>query len=197
MNPSATPSSPSPLQARIPNLLSVIRLLLVPTFVVVALDRAGAGVEAGWASPAFWIIAAAGSSDMLDGFLARRWGATSRVGALLDAVADKSMQFTALVVITFLGRPLFTQLPLWLVSAVFVRDLTLLVGWVILRRLRKPVNFEHEIHGRVATVLVLGLVLVATLGISEAILTPASAVAAVAALLSAGAYARRGYRLAT
>ena len=196
MTDAVTPPSPNALQARIPNLLSAIRLGLVPVFVAVALNQADAGVTAGWTSPAFWLIVAAGSSDMLDGYLARRWGVTSRVGALLDAVADKSLQFTALVTITFLGRPLFTQLPLWLVSAVFVRDLTLLGGWLLLRRLDKPVSFEHESHGRIATVLVLGLVLVATLGVAEAILMPASAVAALAALLSAGAYLRRGYRLA-
>ena len=132
-------------------------------------------------------------AQALGSFLARRWGATSRIGALLDAVADKSLQFTALVTITLLGRPLFTQLPLWLVIAVFLRDFVLLAGWVLLRRLDRPVSFEHEIHGKVATTLVLGLVLAATLGIAEAILTPASALAAVASLLSAGAYIWRAF----
>ncbi len=191
VHPVSATSSPNALQARIPNLLSVVRLALVPTFVLVALDQADAA--AGWASPAFWIIGAAGTSDILDGYLARRWGAQSRSGALLDAVADKSVQFAALVTITLLGRPLFTQLPLWLVGSVFFRDLALLVGWLLLRRLDRPVSFEHERHGRVATILVVGLVLLATLGVSEAVLLPASAVAALAALLSAGAYIRRAF----
>ncbi|MBT8336326.1 MAG: CDP-alcohol phosphatidyltransferase family protein [Gemmatimonadetes bacterium] len=194
MNSSATSPSPNRVQAWIPNLLTGIRLLLVPVFVVVAWDRAEAGVAAGWVSPTFWLVVVAGASDLLDGYLARRWGATSRVGALLDAVADKSLQFTALVTITLLGRPLFTQLPLWLVVAVFLRDFVLLAGWILLRRLERPVSFEHEIHGRVATTLVLGLVLAATLGVAEGILLPASALAAAASLLSAGAYIRRAFR---
>jgi cardiolipin synthase len=187
---------PTRLQAAIPNLLTAVRLALVPVFVAVALDQDAAGVSAGWSSTAFWIVMVAGGSDLLDGYLARRWEVTSRFGALLDAVADKSLQFAALVTITALGRPFFTQLPLWLVASVFVRDLTLLVGWVVLKRLHRPVNFEHEVHGRVATTLVLGLVLLATLGLAEGVLLPVAAVAAVASLLSAGAYARRGYQLA-
>ena len=194
MNSSATSPSPNRVQAWIPNLLTGLRLLLVPVFVVVAWDRAEAGAAAGWVSPTFWLVVVAGASDLLDGYLARRWGATSRVGALLDAVADKSLQFTALVTIVLLGRPVFTQLPLWLLVAVFLRDFVLLAGWILLRRLERPVSFEHEIHGRVATTLVLGLVLAATLGVAEGILLPASALAAAASLLSAGAYIRRAFR---
>jgi len=194
MNHSAPRPSPNRVQAWIPNLLTGIRLVLVPVFVLIALDGEEAGDPAGWVSPAFWLVVVAGFSDLLDGFFARRWGTTSRIGALLDAVADKSLQFTTLVTITLLGRPLFTQLPVWLVIAVFLRDFVLLAGWVLLRRLRRPVSFEHESHGKVAATLVLGLVLAATLGVAEAILLPGAALAAAAALLSAGAYIRRGFR---
>ena len=150
--------------------------------------------DIGWISRTFWLVLVAGGYEVLDGFLARWWGATTRLGVLLDAVADKSLQFTALVTIVLLGRPVFTQLPLWLLVAVFLRDFVLLAGWILLRRLERPVSFEHEIHGRVATTLVLGLVLAATLGVAEGILLPASALAAAASLLSAGAYIRRAFR---
>lgn len=181
--------------AWLPNLLTAFRLVLVPVFVVVAREEARLGMDAGWSSPATWIVLAAGASDVADGFLARRWGLTTRLGALLDAVADKSFQFTTLVTITVLGRPLFSQLPVWLVGAVFLRDLVLLVGWLAMRQWNLPVDMEHEMHGRVATVLVLGLVVAATLGWPEAVVVPASALAALAALLSAGAYFRRGRKL--
>jgi cardiolipin synthase len=169
---------------------------LVPVFVVVATQEADLGMRAGWSRPAVWIVAAAGVSDVLDGFLARRWALTTRFGALLDAVADKSFQFTTLVTITALGRPLFSQLPLWLLGAVVVRDLVLLAGWLTMRRLKRPVDVEHELHGRVATVLVFGLVVGATLGWAESALVPAAALAALAALLSAAAYIRRGVEVA-
>lgn len=178
----------------IPNLLTGLRLVLVPVFVVVSLDRATAQIAAGWASPAFWIVVAVGVTDVLDGHLARRWNVTSRRGALLDAVADKSFQFVALVTVTAIGRPLFTGLPPWLVGAVVVRDLVLLGGWILLPRLGRPVAMEHESHGRIATVLVFGLIVGATLGWPETILAPMAGVAALVALLSAGAYVRRGFR---
>lgn len=158
--------------------------------------EAGTGGQAGWESPTLWIVAAAGASDVVDGFLARRWGLTSRIGALMDAVADKSFQFTSLVTITLLGRPLFTQLPVWLLGAVFLRDLVLLIGWTTMRRRRLPVSMEHEVHGKVASVLVFVLVVGACLGWAEGMLLPAAALASAAALLSAGAYIRRGRRLA-
>jgi len=182
--------------AWLPNLLTAFRLALVPTFVLVARRDGAAQIQPGWESPAFWIVAAAGLSDVLDGFLARRWSLTTRFGALMDAVADKSFQFTTLVTITVLGRPAFSDLPFWLLGSVFLRDLVLLVGWMILTRLEMPVDMEHELHGRIATVLVFLLIVSATLGLSESWLLPAATAAAVAALLSAGAYLVRGFHLA-
>lgn len=170
--------------------------MLVPAFVLAARSEAASGGTAGWDSPALWIVAGAGLSDILDGFLARRWGLTSRMGALMDAVADKSFQFTTLITITLMGRPLFTDLPLWLLGSVFLRDLVLLIGWLALRHLGRPVSMEHEVHGRVATFLVFVLVVGATLGWPEALLFPAAVTACAGALLSAYAYLRRGYRLA-
>jgi cardiolipin synthase len=181
----------------VPNLLTAFRLVLVPVFVLSARAEAQGPVSAdGWSGPAVWIVLAAGLSDVLDGLIARRWGLTSRIGALMDAVADKSFQFTALVTITLLGRPVFTQLPVWLLATVFVRDLVLLVGWGAVRRMKRPVSMEHELHGRVATVVVLGLVVGACLRLPESVLTPLAGVAAAAAVVSAGGYLRRGYRLA-
>lgn len=199
-----TSSSPAPPPAWtqraparwIPNALTYLRLALVPVFVVVSRSASEQGVEGGLASPALWIVVVAGLSDMVDGTLARRWGLTSRWGALMDAVADKSFQFTSLVTITLLARPLFTELPIWLLGAVFLRDFILLVGWMLLKVLRRPVDFEHEGHGRIATVLVFLLVVGATLGWPEAGLVPAAWVAAGAALLSSTAYFTRGLRLA-
>lgn len=169
---------------------------MVPTFVAVARREGPLQLQAGWGNTALWIVAAAGVSDVLDGFLARRLDLTTRFGALMDAVADKSFQFTALVTITVLGRPAFTELPFWLLGAVFLRDLVLLVGWMVLRQLDRPVSMEHEFHGRVATILVFLLIVSATLGLPEAWLIPPAAMAALASILSAWAYLVRGYALA-
>jgi cardiolipin synthase len=182
--------------ALVPNLVTAFRLALIPVFVASARMQAAEGAPAVGAGPAVWIVLAAGLSDILDGFIARRWNLTSRIGALMDAVADKSFQFTALVTITLLGRPVFSQLPVWLLGAVFLRDLLLLAGWGLLRRMELPVSVEHEAHGRLATILVLGLVVAACLRLPENVLLPFAAVAAGAAVLSSIAYVQRGYRLA-
>ncbi len=79
----------------IPNLLTLLRLILIPVFVVVFyLPYQWAPVAA---AMVFWV---AGFTDWLDGLLARKLGQTSRFGAFLDPVADKVMVATALILIT-------------------------------------------------------------------------------------------------
>ncbi|MDP2571462.1 CDP-diacylglycerol--glycerol-3-phosphate 3-phosphatidyltransferase [Vibrio penaeicida] len=79
----------------IPNILTLLRLVLIPVFVIVFY------IPASWAPFAaamvFWV---AGFTDWLDGMLARKLGQTSRFGAFLDPVADKVMVATALILIT-------------------------------------------------------------------------------------------------
>lgn len=79
----------------IPNILTLLRLVLIPFFVVVFyLPYSWAPFAAGMI---FWV---AGFTDWLDGMLARKLGLTSRFGAFLDPVADKLMVATALLLIT-------------------------------------------------------------------------------------------------
>ncbi len=78
----------------LPNLLTMLRIVLIPVFVVVFY------VEAPWASyAAAAVFGAAALTDWLDGYLARRWEQTSPLGAFLDPVADKLMVAVALVLL--------------------------------------------------------------------------------------------------
>lgn len=77
-----------------PNLLTLLRIALIPVFVAVFYWPAA---FAGVASAALFAIAAL--TDLLDGYLARRWGQTSALGAFLDPVADKLMVAVALVLL--------------------------------------------------------------------------------------------------
>src|SRR6266436_7752112 len=73
----------STLELNLPNLISLARLLLVPvTIWLIISGRYGS---------AFWVLVAAGISDALDGFIAKRFDQRTRVGALLDPAADKAM----------------------------------------------------------------------------------------------------------
>ena len=95
----------------IPNLLTLLRIVLIPA--VVALfyaDALGLGMDRGWAAMACGLLfAAAGITDSIDGWLARRWGQVSPLGAFLDPVADKLIVAVALVLIV-------SQDPRWFVT---------------------------------------------------------------------------------
>lgn len=86
---------PKTLPRSVPNLITAARLALAP-FVVW-----GIASEA-WGT-AFLLFAVAGLSDGLDGFLARRYGLASRLGAILDPLADKALMLAALVGLTWAG----------------------------------------------------------------------------------------------
>lgn len=102
----------------IPNLISVVRLILVP----VAIDA----LVTGRYDVAFWVFLAAGVSDGIDGWIARRFDQRSELGAYLDPLADK-----ALLVSIFVTLGLVGVLPVWLVILVVSRDV-LIVGGVVL-----------------------------------------------------------------
>ncbi len=93
-----------PMFSNIPILLTWLRIVLIPVFVVVYY------VPDSWLGPvaknwtAMSIFAVAAFTDWLDGYLARRWGEVSAFGAFLDPVADKLMVAAALIVLVKLGR---------------------------------------------------------------------------------------------
>jgi cardiolipin synthase len=106
----------------LPNIISFLRLLAVMPVVYLLLER-----EFGWALALF---AAAGLSDGLDGFLAKHYGWQSRLGGILDPLADKT-----LLVACFLVLGSLALIPVWLVVAVISRDL-LIVGGATLYNFR-------------------------------------------------------------
>ena len=102
----------------IPNLITLARILLVPVVVW--------AIASNQMLFAFILFAAAGVSDAVDGFLAKRFGMTSELGRYLDPLADK-----VLIVSIYVSLGIVEGLPRWLVILVVSRDL-LIVGGVIL-----------------------------------------------------------------
>ena len=102
-----------------PNLISALRLLLVPVFAVLLAQG-----DDGWA---LVVLAVAGASDWLDGRLARAMHQQSRLGELLDPAADRLFILVTLIALT--AREV---VPLWLVVAVVGRDLLLTVVLAVL-----------------------------------------------------------------
>ncbi len=100
---------PSHAVWNVPNAISMVRIALVVAFGVLLITH-----QDGWALIA---LAAAGVSDFLDGFLARRWGQVTELGRLLDPFADRLLTFV--VVIGLASRSI---IPWWLVVVLLLRD---------------------------------------------------------------------------
>ncbi|MFU8947785.1 CDP-diacylglycerol--glycerol-3-phosphate 3-phosphatidyltransferase [Mycetocola zhadangensis] len=115
----------------LPNLLSFLRLMLVPVFLILLVE--GQDI---WA---LVILAVSGFTDFLDGFLARRLNQVSRLGQLLDPAADRLYILAAL-----LGLAWRELIPWWLVIIIVSRDVMLLVIGILLARIGHgafPVNW--------------------------------------------------------
>lgn len=106
----------------IPNILSIIRICLV--FVFIALFFSDKVIAA------LVIFLVAGATDVIDGYLARRYNWITNLGKILDPVADKLMQCTVLVCLC-IGK----YIPIWFAAVFFLKELcTLLMGFIVIKR---------------------------------------------------------------
>lgn len=131
----------------VPNALSVLRLILVPFFLVAFF----------WGSPnyipAFVIFVIASLTDVLDGFLARKLNQITPLGIVLDPLADKLLKMSALFAFGY-----FNIIPLWLVIVLFALDFAMIIVGTILfeRRITIPSN----IIGKTGTlIMTIGLMM--------------------------------------
>ncbi|WP_054311217.1 CDP-alcohol phosphatidyltransferase family protein [Mesorhizobium sp. 1M-11] len=113
----------------IPNLISILRLLLVPGVVLAMLQA-----HWEWAFAGFVI---AGVSDGVDGFIARHFNQHSRLGAYLDPIADKLLLVSVFIVLGISG-----ELPLWLVVAMVSRDGLIICAVVLSSVMGHPVEVK-------------------------------------------------------
>ena len=126
----------------IPNMLSLMRLLMVPLFPIIY--NSGAP-HAHLYAAGLYLIAAC--TDVVDGWLARRNGQITRLGRILDPLADKSMAFTVLLTITIAG-----VVHWWAVLVLFAKELTMGIGAMTMLRKRNDV-FPAVNIGKIATVV--------------------------------------------
>lgn len=151
--------------------VTVARVVLIPVFLVGATrlqDLVARGLEAGTLRYGLMLVVAViAASDVLDGWLARRYGLTSRAGTVADALADKTAQVALVGFFTFSGGPPFASLPLWFFVLVLGRDLLLGGGWLVLRAGGVPFEPVHRMHGRAANAGVFLILLWLTLGLGS------------------------------
>jgi cardiolipin synthase (CMP-forming) len=126
------------MMRHLPNLLSALRLTLAPFAAWAVLnDHDSAALAA---------FAVAGLSDLLDGWIARRFGFTSRFGAWLDPIADKLLMLFCFIALLRVGAA-----PLWLVVLVLGRDLVVAAGVALAWALALPLRMAPLGLGKAAT----------------------------------------------
>ena len=122
---SSAPASPPPL-LNIANVLTGVRLLLVPVFLVVLFAEDGA--DPGWRLAATGVFALAAITDRFDGELARSRGLVTAFGTIADPIADKALTGAALI-----GLSVLAEVPWWVTIVIMGRELgiTVLRFWVL------------------------------------------------------------------
>ena len=142
----------------LPNLITLGRLLSVPVAIWLVLS--------GEIAAAFWLFIVAGLSDAIDGFVAKRFDQRSRLGALLDPIADKTLLVSMYVTLGVSGR-----LPTWLVILVVFRDALIVGGFLLVAALGHPMRWEPLLVSKLNTALQIALIgaVLAELGLGLAV----------------------------
>jgi cardiolipin synthase len=139
----------------LPNLLTIIRILLTPLFVIVLLrDLFG---------PALLIFTVAGISDGLDGFIARYFNQRTTLGAYLDPIADK-----LLLVSAFVSLAILKIVPGWLTVIVISRDVLIIMGIAIFTLTEKSYKIKPSIISKITTVAQITTIIFALVNIGMA-----------------------------
>jgi cardiolipin synthase (CMP-forming) len=170
----------------LPNLITIARILLVPVVVW--------AITAGEMQVAFLLFLLAGLSDAVDGFLAKRLGMTSNLGAHLDPLADK-----VLIVSIYVALGITEAVPRWIVILVVSRDILIIGGLMLAWFLGKPMRVKPVLVSKLNTVaqivfacLVLGALAfrLSFAAIEDAVM----AIVAILTLASVGFYVREWVR---
>jgi len=140
--------------SNLPNLITLARIFAVPLLVWLILADAMAA--------AFWVFVAAGVSDALDGFIAKRFDLVTKLGSYLDPVADKALLVSVYVTLGQAGL-----IGTWLVILVVFRDVLIIGGTLLFHTLGHAVEMRPLFISKFNTVMQILLVsvLLANLGI--------------------------------
>jgi CDP-diacylglycerol--glycerol-3-phosphate 3-phosphatidyltransferase len=184
-----TPDAPGPQRVdgglrfmTLPNALSVVRMAFLPP--ILYLLRRPDQESDQWA---VGLLIVAGVTDLLDGWLARRRGAVSPSGKVVDPLADKVLIGGLVIYLTFAR-----EFPFWLLLAVVARDVALMAGaWLFFRRDR--LVFAADWTGKSTTFFLSVLILVHILEWRPAY-TPLTALATAALAASYVSYGARAWR---
>ena len=137
------------------NKITITRILMIPLFVLMAVYY-GRGVQRG--EPQEWqrvaailIFTIAALSDGLDGYIARHYNQKTRLGLILDPIADKGLLLTGILTLTFSNW--HYEFPIWFPVLVIARDMVVVTGSLLLHYLHGHVQIRPSWIGKIATAL--------------------------------------------
>jgi cardiolipin synthase (CMP-forming) len=129
----------------IANQLTLLRMALIPVFVILTLYGEFGGALA--------VFAIAGLTDLLDGLAARTAGQKSELGEWLDPAADKLLLVTTFIVLTLPNIGLVNRIPLWLTILMISRDVGIVLTVAIVNLAVGPRTFKPSPLGKAATAI--------------------------------------------
>jgi len=175
--------------------ITIVRILLIPVFVTFAIyyaESVAAGARTEWfrylAIAAFSLAAV---SDVIDGWVARHFRQESRLGRILDPIADKLLMVAAVLTLALSSWP--APLPLWFVVVLVSREVILLLGTFVVDHVAGRVEIQPHWTGKVATVLQVATVGASMLNVKPVVLGSAAA-ACVFTIISGILYMAEGTR---
>lgn len=133
--------------SQLPNLITISRIGLAPVLILLLKDQDYAASLA--------VFAIAGVSDGLDGLIAKRFHFESRLGSILDPLADKILLISSYVMLMLLNH-----LPFWLMLTVAFRDLLIIGGYLVYTSMVGPVQMRPSWLSKFNTVMQIALVIV-------------------------------------
>jgi CDP-diacylglycerol--glycerol-3-phosphate 3-phosphatidyltransferase len=133
------------------NKITIIRILMIPFFVVETIYYVRTGLPIHWLL-AILSFAATAILDGVDGYIARHYKQISELGKILDPLADKMLLVSGIVLLSFDNRPYFRQIPLWLTGLIIGRDLLLGIGAMVIHFVVGKASVRPRITGKIATV---------------------------------------------
>jgi cardiolipin synthase (CMP-forming) len=126
----------------IPNIITMVRFLLIPVFVYFFFSENQYSIEIAVA-----VFILSGITDTLDGYIARRYNQITKLGIVLDPLADKIMLITVLASVT-----ISNNIPIWIIAVVAIKEILMIAGAISLYN-ERDIVIPANIFGKISTLL--------------------------------------------
>lgn len=135
----------------VPNIFSLLRILLIPGFLYLMLQNK--------ILHALTVFLIASATDILDGMAARILHQKTKIGGLLDPAADKLLMTSAIIILSIPSVSYPNTIPLWLALAIIGRDVAIVTAALVIYLWRGQTKFPPSLLGKTSTVCQMGVIL--------------------------------------